>query len=82
MEPEITPHTFQLYSNTRCMTVRGHFDREGPVVGMLCITVEDTACIFICACAVCVCMPPYLKAVVLPKDAAVNRLDDNLVLHT
>lgn len=24
----------------------------------------------------------YLKAVVLPKDAAVNRLDDNLVLHT
>lgn len=31
---------------------------------------------------VCVCVSPHLKAVVLPEDAAVNRLDDNLVLHT
>lgn len=25
--------------------------------------------------------PPHLEAVVLPEDAAVNRLDDDLVLH-
>jgi len=29
----------------------------------------------------CVWAPPHLKAVVLPEDAAVNRLDGDLVLH-
>lgn len=67
IEPKITPHTFQLYSNTRCITVRGHFHKEGPIVGMLCITVEDPTCIFIFACTVCVCVPLTSKQKSCPR---------------
>lgn len=61
--------------------VRGRFNEAGPVVGMFCRTVE-TQREYLCVHVLYVCVPPpHLKAVVLPEDAAVNRLDDNLVLH-